>query len=456
MPTTVGSVTRYPARVSCFWYAVLILVGAAGLMHPWCRGHGAQPWTAVDALFTSTSACCVTGLSVRSTGNDLSFIGQIWLLLLIQLGGVGIMTVTTYVLFSFGSAESMRARRVISETLGADETTPLRKVLREVLLFTLITELAGSAILFLRLSMIYPPGEALWWAAFHSVSAFCNAGFGLFDDNLTRFQDDPIVIGTIGSLIILGGIGYPVVMDIRKRRKRIGKDFWRSLHLHSKVMLIGTAGFLVLGIVVTILFELHGTFRGLSPWQMLVRATFHSISTRTAGFNSIAVGDLSDATLFFTIVLMGVGGGPCSTAGGFKVSNVMLLIFRAWSSFRGFAEINVFRRTVPEDAVDRATTTLVLFFVIGSLGTLVLLVFESDVDPSGRRPFLPLVFEAVSALGTVGLSMGVTPFLSSYGKLTLVALMFLGRLGPISVFAALARSDRDQIVSYPREEPLTG
>jgi trk system potassium uptake protein TrkH len=456
MPTTVGSVSRYPARVSCFWYAVLILVGAAGLMHPWCRGHDAKPWSAVDALFTSTSACCVTGLSVRSTGNDLSFLGQIWLLLLIQLGGVGIMTVTTYVLFSFGSAESMRARRVISETLGAEEGAPIRKVLREVLLFTLITELTGATILFLRLSLIYPPAEALWWALFHSVSAFCNAGFGLFDDNLVRFQDDPVVIGTISSLIVLGGIGYPVVMDIRKRRKRIGKGFWRSLHLHSKVMLIGTAGALTIGFVLTILFELEGTFRELSIGQMSLRALFHSVTTRTAGFNSVAVGKLSDATLYVTIFLMAVGGGPCSTAGGFKVSNAMLLLIRSWCSLRGLRKMNVFRRTIPDDAIDRAAATMVLFIAMGSLGALSLLAFESDIGSVERRPFLPLVFEAASAMGTVGLTMGITPFLSSYGKLTLVALMFLGRLGPISFFAALARADREQPVLYPREEPLAG
>lgn len=456
MPTTVGSVSRYPARVSCFWYGVLILVGAAGLMHPWCRGPGAQPWSAVDALFTSTSACCVTGLAVRSTGSDLSFVGQVWLLLLIQLGGVGIMTVTTYVLFSFGSAESMRARRVISETLGADESTPLRKVLREVLLFTLIAETIGAALLFLRLSFLYPPDEALWWAVFHAVSAFCNAGFGLFDDSLVRFQDDPFVIGVISALIVLGGIGYPVVMDMRKRRKRIGKDFWRSLHLHTKVMLIGTAGFLVVGFLLTLLFEIEGSFRGLTVGQMTLRAFFHSVTTRTAGFNSVAVGDLSDATLYVTIFLMAVGGGPCSTAGGFKVSNAMLLVIRSWCSLRGLPKMNVFHRTIPDEATDRATSTMVLFLAMGSLGALALLAFESDLGTIGRRPFLPLVFETASALGTVGLSMGITPFISTYGKLALVVLMFLGRLGPISVFAALARRDRDQAVLYPREEPLTG
>ena len=350
----------------------------------------------------------------------------------------------------------MRARRVITETLGAEEGTPLRKVLREVLTFTVIAELLGAAVLFLRLSMIYPADEALWWAVFHSVSAFCNAGFGLFDDSLIQFQDDPVVIGTIASLIVVGGIGYPVVMDIRKRRKRIGKDFWRSLHLHSKVMLLGTAGFLVAGFVLTLIFEFEGSFRGLSIGEMLIRSAFHSVTTRTAGFNTVDVAMLSDATLYVTIVLMAIGGGPCSTAGGFKVSNAMLLLIRSWCSLRGLSKMNLFRRTIPDASIDRATSTLVLFIAMGSLGALALLAFESDIGSVGRRPFLPLVFEAASALGTVGLSMGVTPDLSTYGKLTLVALMFLGRLGPISFFAALARPDRDQAVLYPREEPLTG
>jgi trk system potassium uptake protein TrkH len=170
----------------------------------------------------------------------------------------------------------------------------------------------------------------------------------------------------------------------------------------------------------------------------------------------VAVGDLSDATLYVTIFLMAVGGGPCSTAGGFKVSNAMLLVIRSWCSLRGLTKMNVFRRTIPDDAIDRASATLVLFVAMGSLGALALLAFESDVGSVGRRPFLPLVFETASALGTVGLSMGITPFMSSYGKLALVALMFLGRLGPISFFAALARTDREQPVLYPREEPLAG
>lgn len=453
-----GSVAKYPARASFVWYVALIAVGAFVLTRPDCSAPAKPPISALDAVFTATSATCVTGLSVRSTGNDFSLLGQVVILVLIQLGGIGIMTVTTYVTFTFGGRESLRQRAAAVESFGTDASRDLRWLLRSVILMTLLMEGIGFVILAIRNLFDYPLATALWQALFHSVSAFCNAGFALSDESLLRYQGDPLVNLTIMGLIISGGIGFPVMIDLHRNWHLRWRKMWDALHLHSKMMLIGTGGLIGFGTLAFLLLEWNNALQGLPLGNKLLVALFQSVTTRTAGFNTVEIGALTNATLFVVMLLMLVGAGPCSTGGGFKVSTLMVLVIRAWSTFRGFRRVNVFRRTIPTEVMARATATALVFAVV-TIGALTsLLVIEQAQVPhvESQGVFLEAAFEVISALGTVGLSTGITPQLSDIGRTVIILAMFIGRLGPISVFVALSRADRSSNLEYPQEEPLIG
>jgi len=458
MPKLAGSVVKYPARASFVWYFGLIAVGALLLSHPLCRGSGAATISYLDAVFTSTSASCVTGLVVRSTEHDFSWLGQLVILLLIQLGGIGIMTVTTFVMFHLGGRVSLRHRAVLSETLGADARTDLRWILRNVIAFTFLFEGAGFLVLLGRNLLDHPPVTAAWQALFHCVSAFCNAGFALHDDSLVRYQGDPVVNLTICILVVTGGIGFPVILDLWRNRHGRWRERWDRLHLHSKLMLSGTAVLLVLGTCAFLVLESDGVLHGMPYWKRPLVALFFSVTCRTAGFNTVEMASLTNAALFISILLMAIGAGPCSTAGGFKVSTVAVLTLRAWSTFLGRENVSLARRAIPRETVERATATAMLFSVIAVLALTSLLVIEQSrmPHPESEGSFLDASFEVISALGTVGLSTGMTAELSDWGRVIVILLMFIGRLGPISVFIALSRSERKTPLVYPAEEPLIG
>jgi len=458
MPQLTGRLLTYPARVSFFWYLGLITAGALLLLHPLCHGSAQSPISTLDAVFTSTSATCVTGLAVRSTEHDFSFVGQVVILLLIQLGGIGIMTVTTYVVFHLGGRANLRHRAVLSNTLGADARSDLNWILQSVILTTLLFEAGGFVVLAIRNLYDHAPLAAIWHALFHSVSAFCNAGFALHDDSLTRYQGDPVVNTTIGILIVAGGIGFPVILDIKRNSQAGWQMRWSGLNLHSKLMLVGTAMLLALGSASFLMLEWDGVLKGMPLWKRPIVALFHSVSCRTAGFNTVEMSSLTNAMLFISILLMAIGAGPCSTAGGFKVSTVAVLVLRAWATFRGRTRVNIARRTLPPEVVDRATATAMLFFVIAIVALAILLVIEQSgtAHPASQGLFLDATFEVISALGTVGLSTGMTPHLSTAGRVIVIALMFIGRLGPISVFIALSRSGSQKPIEFPAEEPLIG
>ena len=458
MAQFVGSIAQYPARVSFCWYIGTILLGSLVLTLPVCCGDGVACISWLDALFTSTSATCVTGLTVRSTGHDFSLIGQVVILLLLQLGGIGIMTVTTFVTFSWGRRGGLRERVLLASTIGAEGTHDLRWVLRHVIVTTISFESVGFVVLAARNLMHEPTGQALWHALFHSVSAFCNAGFSLFDDSLTRYQSDPIVNLTICALIISGGLGFPVMMDLKRNWNGPWSDRWRRLHLHSKLMLLGTAGLVTFGTISFLALDWHETLRDMSIGQRLLVAFFQSVTARTAGFNTIDIGLLTNASLFIMILLMMIGAGPCSTGGGFKVTTLMTVLVRAWKALRGFSQINLFRRTIPDSAVVRSLVTMLLYAVVLVVGLTMLLVLEQSAvpHPNTQGLFLDALFEVVSALGTVGLTTGMTPHLTVSGRLVIIVLMFVGRLGPISVFLALSHGSRSHPITLPQEEPLIG
>lgn len=458
MARFVGSLARHPARVSFAWYATGIVAGSVLLAQPFCRQATVAPISIIDAAFTSTSALCVTGLNVRSTGHDFSLLGQLIILALVQLGGIGIITVTTYITLRLGGRQNLHNRTLLAETLGSANEPDLRQVLRQVVRFTLFFEAIGALLLTIRFLFDHEPLDALWHGVFHSVAAFCNAGFSLNDDSLAPYQGDWLVNLTIMMLIIIGGIGYPVMIDVARNWRYSWGDLWSRLMLHSKLMLVGTTTLIALGTAVVLVFEWDHALADMPNGKRLLVAMFQSVTSRTAGFNSVDIGSLRDATLFVIILLMLVGAGPCSTAGGFKVSTLAVLILRARSSFSGLRRLNVARRTIPQQAIDRAIVTAFLFAVTSILGLIALLSFEQfqSVGLVSGELFLDTAFEVASALGTVGITTGLTPHLTTAGKMVIIVLMFVGRLGPITVVAAVSRATRDDAIAYASEEPLVG
>jgi trk system potassium uptake protein TrkH len=320
--------------VSFAAYVLTILIGGFLLTLPVCRQPGRPPVTFVDGVFTATSACCVTGLTVRSTPGDFSFLGQALILALIQLGGLGIMTITTLVSFHIGGEATLHQRAVIAETLGIRSGRDLRWVTFGVLLTVLLAELLGFGLLCWADWGRGPVGGVVWRSLFHSVSAFCNAGFALHDDNLVPDAGRGSINLVICGLIIVGGLGFPVIFDIFSRLRR-REPFWDRLHTQSKMMLIGTALLLAVGAASFWLLEWRAALDRESTGTKLWMGLFHSTTCRTAGFNTVRYIELSSATLFLAIVLMAIGAGPCSTAGGFKVSTFMTLVVSSWANFRG-------------------------------------------------------------------------------------------------------------------------
>jgi trk system potassium uptake protein TrkH len=458
-----GNLTKHPARSAVAWYAGGVILGTLALMAPQCHGTGAatNAITWLDAAFTSTSAICVTGLGVRSTGEDFNVVGQSVILLLIQIGGVGIMTVTTYIMFGMDGRIDLRQKMIIAETLGGRHDADLRWVVRSVLLLTLAVEGAGVLILapwfYFRYDE-YTLMESLWYAIFHSISAFCNAGFSLNDDSLMPYVEDPVVNFTIMALIITGGIGFPVLLDLRRNWHGDWLDRWDRLHLHTKLMLIGTTVLVSLGTAMFLVLEWNYELQKFSLWQRPMIALFQSVTCRTAGFNTLEFSKLTNASLFISILLMAIGGGACSTAGGFKVATITVLLAHAWNLLRGRRRLNLFRKTVPIELVQRAIATAMLFFLVAVVALTLLLVIEqaAHTERGLKEAFLDSVFEVVSALGTVGLSTGLTTKLSPPGLMLIMSLMFMGRLGPISMFVALSQSQKQAQLEFLKEEPLIG
>lgn len=473
-----GSLVRYPARVTTTWFALVILIGALLLVAPFSSANAAKPISFLDALFTSTSAVCVTGLAVRSTGNDFTPAGQCVILVLIQIGGIGIMTITTFILHAMAGRSGLRQRAVIASTLGAGDNADLRTILRRVFSTTLIIEGTGIVLLWIRFLFDMNPLTALWQATFHSVSAFCNAGFGLYDDSLVQYQGDLLVNIVIGLLVVFGGIGFPVIIDIWNCYLSKSPLKWDNLHIHTKVTLLGTVILLVGGAVGFLVLEWNGVLEEATLMERILIPCFHSVTCRTAGFNTIDLGQLSNATLFLSIALMTIGAGACSTAGGIKVSTFMMLMIHAQRRFRGQQVVNVFRRTIPQDAIDRAMASVMLFLASGGIALTILLIVEQSnlhgrnisndvpvvmvdgqeiaIYPERQELFLRALFEVSSALGTVGLSVNFTSTLSPVGRIVIIILMFLGRLGPLSVFAAVSRTSKEAKIHYAHEEPLVG
>lgn len=416
-------------------FAGMIAVGTLGLLL--LPGLYAGPQLGlVDALFTATSAVCVTGLIVVDTATYFTPLGQAWIALLIQLGGLGILTFTTVAISALGWRTSLEAEEAAAghaSILG--HVRPLTLV-KGVLITTFGIELLGALVLWIAWRAELGTAGAVWPAFFHAISAFCNAGFSVFSDSLVGFRGDGLTVYTASLLIVVGGIGFLVLLDLWSRWVRRDVD---RLSTHTRLALAGTALLLAGSTVLFLGFEAGNELRTMSWPDRLANAWFMGVTPRTAGFNTVDYAAVTDPSLFLTIILMVVGGSPGSAAGGLKTTTVAVLALVLWSRLRGKGHVSFFGRTIPESTVQRAAGLTVGGIAVLTAGVFLLLLLEAPaVHTLERTRFLRLAFEAHSAFGTVGLSMGATPELSSPGRLVTVVLMYVGRVGPLAVASAMA------------------
>ncbi|MCL4819558.1 MAG: TrkH family potassium uptake protein [Vicinamibacteria bacterium] len=444
-----------PAALLVGSFAAAILVGTVLLMLP--MASTGKPLDALEALFMSTSAVCVTGLAVVDPGTRLTGFGQGVLLALLQGGGLGIMTFAIFVTAVVGRGLSLRDRAVLVDSMHHSPSHELRRLLRHVLRFTLIVEGVGALALWLRWR--HQLEDAAYQSVFHAVSAFCNAGFSLFPDSLVRFRGDAWVNLVIGGLIVIGGLGFLVTFELRDWVfARLRRQRPPALSLQARLVFATTLGLLLLGFAGFLLLEWSNTLRGLPLPEKLLAAGFQSVTPRTAGFNTIDYGQAAAATLFFTILLMFVGGAPGSTAGGIKTTSLALLLALVRSRSRGHRRAFAFERTIPDVVMDRALTLTLLSGTLVTLAILVLAGLELGSSPAAesRPQFIALCFEVVSAFATVGLSTGITATLSAPGQLLLVVLMLVGRVGPLTLALAVAGRRPRGHFRYAEENVMVG
>jgi trk system potassium uptake protein TrkH len=420
-----------------FTFMITIFMGTLLLLLP----ISVQPGNSIsilDALFTSTSATCVTGLIVHDTGTFFSLYGQIVILLLIQVGGLGIMTISSAIAVMLGQKLTLKSENLVQNVVGASSKLDMVQLVKSILLVTIVLEMVGAALLFLTFRHDFTsPWRALYCSVFHSVSAFCNAGFSLFSDSFMSYRMNVNINMVISGLIIIGGIGFPVMVDVQKnvfRRMRISR-----LSMHSKAVLTCTAILIVLGTIVYFFGEYNATMKQMGFGERLLSSYFQSVTTRTAGFNTIDNGLMSSQSVFISIILMFIGASPGSTGGGIKTTALVIVIVSVLSLFRGNRDVNLFKRRVSEDTIKRVVALVTISLLFLSMMIFLLLQFEPF-------EFEKVLFEAVSAFGTVGLSMGITGLLSAGGKIIIIMLMYLGRIGPLTLIFAI--SAMRQKVSY--------
>jgi trk system potassium uptake protein len=427
-------------------FAFIILAGAALLMFPFCSSTGMFT-SPIDALFQATSAVCVTGLTTVDIANHFNFFGQLILLILMQLGGFGYMTSATVLLMTFGRKIGLKERLLIGESLGVEPMGGLVQLVKMMALFTIIVEGIGAFILFFNFLPDNSILSALWKAVFHSISAFNNCGIDLMGNykSITGFQSNPVVILTHGLLIIIGGISFLVVRDIFRKKRFI------RLSADTKLVLVTTGLLLLAGTIIIFIAEYTNkdTLGGMSIVDKVVNAFFHAVTPRTAGFNSLDIDKMLTFTQLFTIILMFVGGAAGSTAGGIKVNTFGLLMATIWSVIRRKQYASAFGREFRTIDIYRAVAVTLLALTVIMLMTAFLSITETF-------PFKNLLFEVVSAIGTVGLSTGITPALTIAGKVIIILTMFIGRLGPLTFVISIVRRQETTLYRYPEEAVRIG
>jgi trk system potassium uptake protein TrkH len=443
-----------PAALVIFSYFAAALIGTLLLTLP--AASAGDRLSVIDGLFTATSGICVTGLVVIDTGAQLSMFGKTVLLILIQMGGLGVMTFSVFLFFFLGRGLGLRGRWIITETFTATPVPDIRSLLKAVFLFTIIMEGAGTILLYQFWRGEMASAQALFTGLFHSVSAFCNAGFSFFSTSFMSYRGSAVLNWTIMILIVVGGIGFPVMYSFvgRVRRWKERRRILYSLHLR---IVVWTTGILIfVGAALVFLLERSNTL-GTLPWHEKIFASFfQAITARTAGFNTLDIPMLGGATLFILIILMFVGASPGSCGGGIKTTSLAVMAAILVSKVRGKDSVSIFHRTIPEETVSRALSIFILAVVTVTAGLVILLITQMGTVYPSKEFFLAYLFEAVSAFGTVGLSMGVTPTLTSAGKAVIIVLMLLGRVGLLTIAYVVTTRERVTLFRYAEEKVMIG
>jgi trk system potassium uptake protein TrkH len=435
---------RHPTQLVLAAFTGLIIIGSALLRLPFAF-EGPHPGF-VDALFTSTSAVTVTGLATFDI-ERLSLFGELVVLALVQIGGFGIMTIGSVLGLVASRRVGLRQRMLAHTEIGGVELGQVRSLLSAIARITIAVEASLAVVLFLRLwqSDAEPVGRAAYSGVFHAVTAFNNAGFSLYSDSLRRFVGDAWICMPISLGIIIGGLGFPILVELERRCPP------RQWSLHARITLGATVLLLVVAPLIVLIFEWTNpaTLGELSGGDKVLAGWFQGVTPRTAGFETVPYGEMNEPTQTVTAALMFVGAGPASTSGGIKVTTFAVLGFVLWAEVRGETEVNVLRRRLPGAIVRQAVTVALLSIGVVAVTSLALVAVE-DVT------LTPALFEASSAFGTVGLTTGLTTALSTFAKLMLAVVMLLGRVGPVTFVTALALRERGRAYRYPEERPIIG
>ena len=455
----IAGIQLTPAKSLIISFALVIMVGSLLLSLP----IAVKPGKSIDflnALFTSTSAACVTGLAVTGTGETFSTFGQLIILILVQIGGLGLMTFSIFFILSWGRRFSSLQRNIIQDVYTYEPRRDLPRLVYAILLLTFIIEGAGALLLTIRFAADMPFGQAIYYGIFHAISAFCNAGFTLFNDGLISYRDDIWINLIVMLLIILGGLGFIVIREILSRMKRGERRPWS---LHTKVVLVTSAVLTAGGAILFFFLERNNSLARLSGGEMVLTSIFQSVTARTAGFNTLDFNSLYGATLSLLIFMMFFGASPGSCGGGVKTTALGVIFALARSRLRGRRRVELFKRTIPEEIVNRALVIVLVSLAVVFLGIGLMLTLEHWSDKvaghlqihQDRLHSIPLIFETFSAFGTVGLSTGVTQQLSAGGRIVIIALMFIGRLGPLTLALAVNRRSRGRF-EYSEESVMIG
>lgn len=447
-----------PVRVLVLSFVVLIFSGALCLLLPGMVTG--EPLAFSDALFTATSAVCVTGLTVCDTGSRFTLGGQVVILVLIQVGGLGLLTFSNMLLLLHRGRLNLAQRSLLEHSHGLLPGISAAELLKSIVQYTLLFEVLGSLLLALRFHISYgfSVPQALWQGVFHAVSAFCNAGFSLFNNSLVNYNSDAVMQLIIMGLIITGGLGFVVFADLKQNLlNRWYKRRYR-LTLHSKIVLFSSLMLIVGGAMIFWLLELTGPAMPKSWLLHTLDSLFLSVTARTAGFNTLDMAQLTNSSLLILLCLMMIGGSPGSTAGGIKTTCLATLVAMFRSRISNRPRCELFQRSLPQDSVAKALATVASFLGVALLAMLALQITElyGVAHSAHRGQFLEYMFEVVSALATVGLSTGVTSTLTDGGRLVIIVCMFCGRLGPVLIANSLIGRVPRQEYSYPEEEIISG
>ncbi|MDA8139249.1 MAG: TrkH family potassium uptake protein [Desulfobacteraceae bacterium] len=445
----------HPAVLVLISFLSVIFLGTLLLMLPLSTKN--EPITFINALFTATSAVCVTGLTVVDTGTFFTLFGQGVILLLIQIGGLGVTTISVALFRWIGKSISIRQRMAMQDTFAHTPRKDIIDLVKNIIFVTLGIECIGAILLALFWFEEFPFFKAVYYALFHSISAFCNAGFSLFPENLMRYSDHAGVVGTVATLIIVGGIGFPVLYEIQSWTSR--RTTRKKLSIHTKAVLWTTLILIVGGALLLAMLEYPthaepGFFSGFA-----LDALFQSITCRTAGFNTIDIASLHDASLAVMIFLMFFGASPGSCGGGVKTTTLALLTAFAYSRLTRQQRVNMFKKSIPTETLYRGTALILLATTIVALVTFMLLAGETTgaiTTPGPHRMFLPYLFETVSAFGTVGLSMGVTPLLGAWSKSWIILTMLVGRVGVLTFSYIVVGDGAGRRKEYAEENMMIG